>query len=376
MKGTFWLVAVAALALSLAATPTLAQDGRIAYCGPSTNGTTCGPANAPGRANSCSNSGCHTQNPLNDAQGRAMKGAGSLGAIQGSPDAGMQAIISLYSMQELQAIADWLLSLTQAGAAPACNVTASNPTPNTGTSITLTATCTNAPTAYAWSGCTSTTSTCTTTSTAAGTRTYTVTATNASGQGSASANVTWITPGTTPPPPPPPPAPTPTPTPTPTPPPPTTGVVEYFHAGFGHYFITAAAPEIDALDSGRFAGWSRTGRTFKAYTASNGDQRLVCRFFTVAFAPKSSHFYTANSQECQDVRANNRDWQYEGEAFFVQPADTLIGACPTGTEAVYRLYNDGQSGAPNHRYTTLPSVRDEMVGRGWTLEGVAFCAPM
>ena len=38
--------------------------------------------------------------------------------------------------------------------------------------------------------------------------------------------------------------------------------VEYFHAGFGHFFVTAAAGEIAALDSGQFSGWTRSGQTF------------------------------------------------------------------------------------------------------------------
>ena len=47
---------------------------------------------------------------------------------------------------------------------------------------------------------------------------------------------------------------------------------------------------------------------------------------------------------------------------------------------LYRLYNDGQGGAPNHRYTTSPTVRAAMMGRGWTPEGmgslgVIACVP-
>lgn len=42
-----------------------------------------------------------------------------------------------------------------------------------------------------------------------------------------------------------------------TPPPPTSGTaeaIEYFHAGFGHYFITAIADEITKIDNGTFKG--------------------------------------------------------------------------------------------------------------------------
>jgi hypothetical protein len=207
MKGTYVVVAVAALALQFAAPAALAQAGKRYYCGSGENTTTCGPAAAPGIANSCSNAGCHTRNPLNDPQGRVMKAAGSLGAIQGSPDAGMQAIISLYTENELDAIAAWLLSLTQSTPTPpSCSVSANATSPVTGSSITLTASCTNAPTSWSWTNCSSNSSTCTATQATAGSRTYTVTATNAAGDGSASVTVTWSATGTTPPPPPPPPS--------------------------------------------------------------------------------------------------------------------------------------------------------------------------
>ena len=158
-------------------------------------------------------------------------------------------------------------------------------------------------------------------------------------------------------------------------------VVEYHHAEFNHYFITNIGAEIQALDGGTFAGWSRTGRTFKAYTGTNGNINIapVCRFFTVAFPPKSSHFYTGISAECAGLRSNS-DWQYEAQAFWVQSANATTGICPSGTSAVYRLYNNGMSGAPNHRYTTDPGVRADMMAKGWVPEGfggegVGFCAP-
>ena len=166
--------------------------------------------------------------------------------------------------------------------------------------------------------------------------------------------------------------------PPPPPPPPSSLVVEYFHAGFGHYFVTNLATEIAALDGGQFAGWSRTGRQFNAYASGNGIVLPVCRFFTVAFAPKSSHFYTPFAPECDGLKAG-RDWQYEGEAFFVNLPDGN-GVCAGTENPVYRLYNDGQNGAPNHRYATDPAVRAEMLAKGWVSEGlgplgVIFCVP-
>jgi hypothetical protein len=47
---------------------------------------------------------------------------------------------------------------------------------------------------------------------------------------------------------------------------------------------------------------------------------------------------------------------------------------------VFRLYNNGQGGAPNHRYTTDAAVRAAMIAAGWAPEGygpqgVALCSP-
>jgi hypothetical protein len=160
---------------------------------------------------------------------------------------------------------------------------------------------------------------------------------------------------------------------------PTTTVVEYVHAGFGHYFVTGIAGEIAALDAGQVAGWARTGKTFKAYVGAEAGLAIVCRFFTVAFAPKSSHFYTPLATECAGLRSDSAPWQYEGDAFYVPLVDSA-GACPAGTKPVFRLYNNGQGGAPNHRYTNDTSVRTTMMASGWVPEGfgaqgVAFCAP-
>jgi hypothetical protein len=55
------------------------------------------------------------------------------------------------------------------------------------------------------------------------------------------------------------------------------------------------------------------------------------------------------------------------------------GRCPSATQPVYRLYNDGQGGAPNHRFTTSASVRARMLASGYIAEGagsgVGWCAP-
>ena len=144
-----------------------------------------------------------------------------------------------------------------------------------------------------------------------------------------------------------------------------TTAVEFVHAGFGHYFVTAQADEIVGLDSGFFAGWARTGQAFNVWTSGTG-LADVCRFFTVAFAPKSSHFYTANGAECAFV-GQNPVWQYEKISFLVALPDAG-GNCPVGIK-LYRLYNNGQTGAPNHRYTTSLALRNQLIAQGIRTRG-------
>ncbi|MFO1307578.1 MAG: S8 family peptidase [Burkholderiales bacterium] len=151
-------------------------------------------------------------------------------------------------------------------------------------------------------------------------------------------------------------------------------VVEYFNAGFGHYFMSAQPDEIAGLDAGAYGGaFARTGASFNAWDAQVAGTQPVCRFFTTAFAPRSSHFYTADPAECAGVKLN-ADWQYEKIAFYI--AVPTAGACPAGTVPVYRMYNNGQTGAPNHRFTTsLATYQEFTTQRNWSGEGVRFCAP-
>ena len=154
--------------------------------------------------------------------------------------------------------------------------------------------------------------------------------------------------------------------------------VEYYHGGYGHYFVTASAQEIAALDAGRFPGWSRTGESFGVLELDAAGSSNVCRFWSgQAFAPRSSHFYTPFGWECAIVKGNPL-WSFEGAVFALMPTDAA-GACAAGTLPLYRLYNNVQSGAPNHRYTTRLTTRSEMLAQGWIAEGagtgVIGCAP-
>ncbi len=156
-----------------------------------------------------------------------------------------------------------------------------------------------------------------------------------------------------------------------TPPPeagaPTLAVIEFVHSEWNHYFVTAVPAELQGLDDGSFAGWKRTGLAFKAWPNGLPGTVSMCRFFGTAFGLRSSHFYTPDAGECADVRAN-ANWSFEGEVFgVVLPGED--GLCPAPLLPLYRLYNSGRDGAPNHRYTLDTRVRSIMVAFGWVSEG-------
>jgi probable HAF family extracellular repeat protein len=154
--------------------------------------------------------------------------------------------------------------------------------------------------------------------------------------------------------------------------------IEYYYPAFDHYFVTADPNEISALDGGMFAGWQRTGETFNVYSNALVGSASVCRFFSASFAPKSSHFYTPDAGECSIVNQNG-GWSLEGDVMSA-PVPDPSGNCPAGTQPVYRLYNNGQGAAPNHRYTTSLATRAQMMANGWIPEGyglvgVIMCSP-
>ena len=96
--------------------------------------------------------------------------------------------------------------------------------------------------------------------------------------------------------------------------------------------------------------------------------RRVCRFFSTAFGAKSSHFYTPDRQRVRDGQGRTRTGSSRRKCSRCRrptpPGDVRRRASP-----VYRLYNNGQGGAPNHRYTTSLATRTTMLGKGWISEG-------
>ena len=158
--------------------------------------------------------------------------------------------------------------------------------------------------------------------------------------------------------------------------------VEFYNQGLDHYFISSLAPDIDALDTGRITGWTRTGQSFAVFPANVGagaSASPVCRILIPP--PANSHFFSGSPQECADTLTKFPFMTKETDAaFFVNLPVTSgpnAGACPAGTVPVYRVFNNRADG--NHRYTTDRSIRDLMVSKGGTAEGygpdaVIMCA--
>jgi len=155
--------------------------------------------------------------------------------------------------------------------------------------------------------------------------------------------------------------------------------VEFYNSALDHYFISSLAGDIDALDSGRLAGWVRTGLSFNVYpsqAAGGAGVTAVCRIRIPP--PSDSHFFGRSPQECADTLAKFPFMEQETPtAFFI--ALPAAGVCPAGTVPVYRAFDNRPDA--NHRYTTDRAVRDHMAAISWTIEGdgpdfVVMCATM
>jgi photosystem II stability/assembly factor-like uncharacterized protein len=156
-------------------------------------------------------------------------------------------------------------------------------------------------------------------------------------------------------------------------------VVEYYHAVLDHYFITSNAAEIASLDDGFPAGWTSTGLQFNARVDGAAGASPVCRLYSTTFGYKGTHFYTPFGFECALLRSDAQ-WTLETDSAFHIAVPSGDGACAAGLSPVYRLFNNGHGGAPNHRYTTDPAMRAKMIAEGWVAEGfgpnaVQMCSP-
>jgi hypothetical protein len=223
---------------------------------------------------------------------------------------------------------------------------------------TLTAICDQPGANYLWTGCTGIGNTCTANFSAIGINSYLLQATIPGATANATAMIAWVQ----------------------TLPPTANGIltaVEYYHAGLDHYFMTAMQAENDALDSGKFLGWVRTGYSWKVAKAGTNapGSSPVCRFYGNPAHGLDTHFYSASPVECATlVEKWPSQWFKESDDVFeVNLPNANTGACPSNTSPLYRAWNNRAD--TNHRYSTQPHVILEMVAKGYVAEGYGPANP-
>jgi len=157
----------------------------------------------------------------------------------------------------------------------------------------------------------------------------------------------------------------------------TVDVIEFYNAVLDHYFITWLPAEIANLDAGLTpTKWNRTATTFKVYNTPQASASPVCRYY-IPPGLGDSHFFGRGTVECNATGQNNPSFFLE-EANFMFVFLPTAGMCPSGTVPVHRVFSNRPDA--NHRYMTDPTIRNQMVGRGWLAEGdgpnlVVMCVP-
>ena len=155
-----------------------------------------------------------------------------------------------------------------------------------------------------------------------------------------------------------------------------TPVVEYYNRDLDAYFITGRANEQSAVDG--VASFQRTGGTFAATSAATETAGLtpICRYYINIASPyTSSHFYGPRDTDCAVIAAAKpAGFSYDGLDFAVTLP--VSGACPaTAPFVIYRSFRAGANGkTSNHRFSTSLARYNEMTAKGWSPEGIVFCA--
>ena len=153
-------------------------------------------------------------------------------------------------------------------------------------------------------------------------------------------------------------------------------VIEYYYAALDHYFITQFKDEIAALDAGAHPGWLRTGQSFLAYRPGEGAGQPVARYYGLPSAGLDTHFFTLgfNVGDFMFLFAHPAEWEKEcNDAFDLDFPSYVVGnvlvqnSCAPGEVPVYRLWN--QRVDSNHRYTTDPAIKAQMIAKGYVAEG-------
>lgn len=147
----------------------------------------------------------------------------------------------------------------------------------------------------------------------------------------------------------------------------------------GKFFLTASSADVSSLlalsglsnppvDGGGMH-WGIAEQTMNVWPAT-GEAPTAAKPVCRLYHPQAvTHFYSANAADCALVRGTS-PWIDEGIAFkALTPSN---GACPTGTDPVYRLFS---ATLGNHTYTRSTATVTAFGQTGWANEGVVFCSP-
>ena len=162
------------------------------------------------------------------------------------------------------------------------------------------------------------------------------------------------------------------------PPPKRFTAIEFYHNVFDHYFVAASAEDVAALDTNVFPGWYRTGYEIHVWDGPAAGLSPVCRYY-IPPGYGDSHFYSGWAPECAAVPTMFPYLVKEHDAaFHIGLPDMNTGACAANEIPIYRLWNGRQDS--NHRYTTSPLIKADMIARGYVVEGygpdqVNMCSP-
>lgn len=149
--------------------------------------------------------------------------------------------------------------------------------------------------------------------------------------------------------------------------------VEFYNTPLDHYFYTAAASEIAAIEAGKVGpGWARTGQSFRGvvFPACAAQWSVAYRFTGMPDVGPSTHVFTIDRRECRKL-ADNGLWLFEGLPLFAKPVQP-DGTCQySGDVPLHRIWRP--FGVSNHRFTTDPAIVAATVARGWVHEGPVMC---
>ena len=159
---------------------------------------------------------------------------------------------------------------------------------------------------------------------------------------------------------------------------PTKPAIEYVNPALNQYVMTSAPAEIAALDAGVQLGWVRTGATFNGFVAFNPASLgllQMCRWYA-ATTTESTHWYFVGVPgfplSCPGLAIENLYWgrlvtiaEEDPNVFYLMPPSAFEGWCPYATIPLYALYDR----IIGHRYTVDPTIRADMIAKGWLPEG-------